>query len=64
MNLIGRFFRVGSSGSHGSLYCLSLCLYLDCLKKSTEKARVKWQAFSFKIARIHSLLEMRVQTKF
>ena len=49
------------SPSHGSFCGLSLCLYLACLNKSTEKARVKRQAFIFKIARVHSSLKKGVK---
>ena len=48
--------------SHLSFYCLSLCLYLACLKKSAGKASVLWKLFIFKIAGVHSSLERRVKT--
>ena len=43
-----------------SFYCLSLCFYLACLKKSTEKARVYRKTFIFKMVGVHSSLERSV----
>ena len=47
--------------SHISFYCLSLCLYPACLKKSTEKASVSQKAFIFKTTGVHSSLERSVK---
>ena len=34
---------------HSLFYCSNLCLYVACLKKSTEKASVERKAFNLKL---------------
>ena len=50
--------------SHSSFDCLRLCLYFACLRKSTEKAKVKRQPFINKIARVHSSPKRNVNLEF
>ena len=38
-------------------------MYLACLRKSTEMAGVKRQAFIFEMARVHSSLERNFNTR-